>query len=183
MERRSSLLRVNQFMNFQCKFCSASRLATLGVCLLGLSWTRLNGQTLQMQVDPLQGGKGGRIVLNFTSAAGNQPVALQWEFSYPDSIALDVRGAKSEEAAVQAQKSVRCELLPNRQGKTQTSRCIVAGGSAPLTTGAIVSIKYSGSRTFRPGRYDLHIKKAIAVTADLRKIDIKDTQAEVNVAK
>jgi hypothetical protein len=143
----------------------------------------LSAQVLNMQVQPSASGKDGLIFVHLANVAGKEPVALQWDFSFPESVQLDFMRAKVEDAAAKVHKSLRCQLLPNRQGKTQTCRCILSGGASPISTGPVASIKYAGARTFRPGKYDLQIKKSLAITADLQKVTMKDSGTEISVAK
>jgi len=143
----------------------------------------LHAQSLQMQVQPsTSSGKDGTATVQLVPQPGKEPLALQWELSFPESIQIDPR-ASAGEAAAKAGKSIRCEILANRQGKTQTCRCILAGGVQPIEGGAVGVVKYAGARNFRPGRYELELKKAFAVTSDMKKLLLKDTRAQVVLSK
>jgi len=141
-------------------------------------------QTLHpIEVQPAPNGRNGALSIELLQAEGKEPVALQWEFSFPESVQLDFKGASTEEAAAKAQKAIRCELLASRQGKTQTVRCILAGGTAAIPGGPIANLKFGGARPFRPGRYEVQIKKAIAVMPDLKKVALKDARVEITISK
>ena len=139
-------------------------------------------QSLQVQAIPTEASRDGTVIVKIVSPPGKEPLALQWDFSLPVSIRLDSTAAAAGEAATQAQKSVRCEILPNRQGKDQTCRCILAGGTSPISNGPVAVMPYSTTRA-RPGNYEVRIKKALAVSSDSKKAGIKDTQTEIRVAK
>jgi len=141
------------------------------------------GQSLDVQAAAGQDSKSGSAIVSILSPAGKEPVALQWEFSLPLSIQPDPRKVQAGEAATQAKKSVRCEILANRQGKDQICRCILAGGVSPIPNGPVAILPYFLARSAHPGRYDVEIKNAFAVSGDMKKIAVKDTKTEVQAAK
>jgi len=140
-------------------------------------------QTIHLQVQPSPNSNNGLVLVELMGLEGKNPVALQWDFSFPESVQLNAKGAMAEDTAAKAQKSIRCEILANREGKTQTCRCILAGGTALLPSGPIANVPFGPARNFRPGRYQLQTKKALAVGADLKKMALKDTQVEVTLSK
>jgi hypothetical protein len=143
----------------------------------------LSAQSLQVQVVPSEESREGSVTVKIVSPAGKEPLALQWDFSLPVSIRLNSQMAVPGEAATQAQKSVRCAILANREGKDQICRCILAGGTSPIPSGPVAVVQYSATRGSQPGTYALHIRKALAVSSDNKKVDLKDTQTEIRVAK
>ena len=142
----------------------------------------LHAQTLQIQIQATD-GQNGTAAIQLTSPDGQQPLALQWELSFPDSVQIESAGATISEPSGNAGKSIRCAILPNRAGKTQTCRCLVAGGTNRVPNGGVAVLKYSAARPLRPGRYSLDLKKGLAVTSDLKKLAMKDVRAEIVLAK
>lgn len=161
------------------QLASVSTALGLAVLLLASSG---QAQNLQLELDSSSGGRNGAINVQFGLLAGKESLALQWELTFPESIRIDPRAGIGE-AAGKAGKTIRCEVLPNRAGAIQACRCILAGGTDAIPAGTISKINYSAVRSARPGRYELQLKKAFAVTNDMKKILLKDTRVDVILSK
>jgi hypothetical protein len=155
--------------------------AALTLITIFLPFT-LRAQTLQIHAQSLS-AQEGTATIELTSAAGQEPLALQWELSFPETIQLDPVGASIGEPSGKAGKSIRCAILANRQGKTQTCRCLVSGGTNRVPNGPVAILKYSAASPFRAGRYGLELKKGLAVTNDMKKLALKDARAEIVFTK
>jgi hypothetical protein len=142
----------------------------------------LRAQTLQIQIQATD-GQNGTAAIQLTSPDGQEPLALEWELSFPEPVQVESAGATIGEASGKAGKSIRCAILPNRAGKTQTCRCLVSGGTNRVPNGAVAVLKYSAGRPLRPGRYGLELKKGLGITSDLKKLALKDVRAEIALTK
>lgn len=143
-----------------------------------------NSQSLQLRVeDSIAPGQAGTAIIQLDSGAEAQPVALQWEIQVPISIRLDPRNVEAGPAAVSAGKSIACSILVNRSGNTSHCRCIVAGGKMPIGNGPVAKLKYTTLPTLRPGRYDMDLRNALAVSESAKKASIKDSTIAIVVLK
>lgn len=144
----------------------------------------LCAQSLQLHIEPGASGKDGSMEVALESPAGKEPLALQWEFSFPAPIQIEPGQAMAGPAAEGAQKSIRCAIQVNYRGaKNQVCRCILAGGLRPIPDGSVATVKYHVIQKTRPGKYEIGLKKAIAVTGENKKTPIKDSQAQISVSK
>ncbi|HLH43008.1 MAG TPA: hypothetical protein VKV74_08480 [Bryobacteraceae bacterium] len=123
-------------------------------------------------------------MLELEFPAGKEPLALQWELSLPLALQIDPRSASTGEMAASAQKSLWCATQVNYSGsKNQSCRCILAGGLRPISNGAVAILNYSAPRRTKGGKYEVEIQKAFAVASGLKKIPLKNVQAQVIIAK
>ena len=147
-------------------------------------WLPASSQSLQLRVeDSIAAGQEGTAVIDLDSPQVSPPVALQWEIQVPLSIRLDPRSIQPGSAAVAAGKSVKCSILANRSGNTSHCRCILAGGAMPIANGPVATLKYRTVPKLRPGRYDMNLRNAIAVSESAKKASIKDSTIAITVSK
>jgi hypothetical protein len=144
----------------------------------------LCAQELRLRVEPGANGRDGAIVAELESPPGKEPLALQWDFSIPPALQLDPPSASVGEASGSVQKSLQCALQVNySRSKDPSFRCIVAGGLHGIPNGAIAIVKYSAARNAKPGRYQIEIEKALAVTSGVKKAPLKSVKAPIFISK
>ena len=159
----------------------AARRKVLFLVLLSLP---LGAQQLRLRVDPGESGGDGILVAELEAPPGKEPLALQWEFSVPLTLQLNPQSASVGEAAGSAQKSVWCATQVNYSGsKSQSCRCILAGGLRAIPNGRVAIVKYSTARRTKAGKYDIEIQKAFAVASGVKKVPLKNVQAQIIIAK
>jgi hypothetical protein len=163
----------------------AARRKVLALVLLSLLLSlSLGAQQLRLRVEPGESGREGILVAELESPPGKEPLALQWEFSVPLTLQLDPRSASVGEAAGSAQKSVWCATQVNYSGsRIQSCRCILAGGLGAIPNGRVAIVKYSSARRTKAGKYDIEIQKAFAVASGVKKVPLKNVQAQIIIAK
>ena len=144
----------------------------------------LCAQELRLRVEPGANGRDGAIVAELASPPGKEPLALQWDFSIPPALQLDPPSASVGEASGSVQKSLQCALQVNySKSKDPSFRCILAGGLHAIPNGAIAIVKYSAARNAKPGRYQIEIEKALAVTSGVKKAPLKNVKAPILISK
>ena len=84
----------------------------------------LGAQALRVYAVPDDSGREGSVTLEVASPSGKEPAALQWDFSVPDGLLIDVDGAAAGKAAQSARKGIQCRMQVNLPGeKNRLFRC------------------------------------------------------------
>ena len=89
-------------------------------------------------------GGSGSLLLTIESPEGKAPLALQWEFTFPPNVAVDLADIAAGSAAESAQKTLTCRAVARTKDGAQGSvyGCILAGGQKPLPSGPIAVVRY-----------------------------------------
>ncbi len=153
--------------------------AGIGVSLLAL---RLFGQTFEIASKPAAVGETGTVEIGLQSLPGKAPVALQLEIQIPGHD-LRVNGAEmiAGDAALAANKAVKCAFVKKEKDHSESFRCIVAGGGKTIHDGTVIVLQYATNALSQPGRYELRVRRAFAVTSDLKREKIKDAVATLTI--
>ena len=109
--------------------------------------------------------------------------ALQWEFSVPPAIAVAKDDIAPGKAAESAGKSLTCARKADQGGAAGAVRyaCILAGGERPIAQGPIAVVRYRAQTDVHGAPIRVHIEKALGVSADLKRIEIADTDAIITI--
>jgi hypothetical protein len=89
-------------------------------------------------------GASGSLLLTLESPQGKALSALQWEFTFPQNVVVDLADINAGSAAESAQKALTCmgaEQLKDT-GKGSVYVCILAGGQKPIPNGPIAVVRY-----------------------------------------
>ena len=79
-------------------------------------------------------------------------LALQWEFTFPPNVSVDMADIAAGSAAESGQKSLTCRAVVDRgkkQGKASCTACILAGGQKPIPNGPIALVRYRVPKEIR----------------------------------
>src|SRR2546423_12874756 len=120
-----------------------------------------------LTVSPAAGVRGSvaSVVISSTFPAGSEPVALQWELSYPSpQLGLENGDLAAGSAAARAGKSLTCVGRAENAG-TYVYRCILAGGGKEIPNGAAAVAAFRIRPQARPGPATVLISSALAVSA------------------
>jgi hypothetical protein len=123
------------------------------------------------------------LLLTLESPKQKAPLALQWEFTFPPNVVVDVADIVAGSAAESAQKAITCRAVQSSQGARQGSvyACILAGGQKPIPNGTIAAVRYRVPMEIRQIPEKVRVAKAVGATADLHKVEFEGTQAAINV--
>jgi hypothetical protein len=142
------------------------------------TWGYLGNQA-RLQVSSVSGAPGEKVGLEISldSPAGSAPVALQWETIFPAQILEDGgNGPEPGRAASDSGKSLTCTLR-----KTYSYLCILVGGQKPVANGPIATLRFKIRPEARAGTTVVRVERAEAVTADLKKLTVKDAEGTVTI--
>jgi hypothetical protein len=139
-------------------------------------------QSLLIPPSMVARGGSGSLLLTLVSPEGKAPLALQWEFTFPPSVAVDAADIVSGSAAESAQKALTCRAVRSKD-RVQGSLygCILAGGQKPIPNGPIAIVRYQVPPEVRQITEKVRVGKAIGVTADLKSVELESTQAAITV--
>src|ERR1035437_6820850 len=84
-----------------------------GVVLV-LASTGLCAQSLSIPPSTVTRGASGSLLLTLESPQGKAPLALQWEFTFPSNVVVDLADIVAGSAAESAQKALTCRAAERR---------------------------------------------------------------------
>jgi hypothetical protein len=128
-------------------------------------------------------GASGSLLLTLESPQGKALSALQWEFTFPQNVVVDLADINAGSAAESAQKALTCmgaEQLKDT-GKGSVYVCILAGGQKPVPNGPIAVVRYRVPLEVRQIAEKVRVGKAVGATADLKSVELEGAQAVVTV--
>ena len=174
-------------------------LAALSFLLLALESERLLAQTTPTdspRASPATGSKLLTLSLSHTSAApgatdalvvllnssmDNEPLALQWQISYPSpQIGIDNRQIAADNAAKSVGKKVTCAGKPEG-ASAYTYTCIAAGGTKPMHSGPIARFPLRVRETARTGMVTITLTGAMSVRAGGLSTKLADSTATLQI--
>ena len=139
-------------------------------------------QTFLIPPSMVTRGGSGSLLLALESPAGKAPLALQWEFTFPPNVAVDVADIVAGSAAESAQKVLTCRAVKTKDGaQGSVYGCILAGAQKPIPNGPIAVVRYQVPAEIRQIAEKVRVWKAIGVTADLKSVELASTQATITV--
>jgi len=134
-------------------------------------------QTLQVSSVASAPGEEVTLEISLHSPSGNAPVALKWETIFPAEVLNDDgSGPKAGRAASDSGKSLTCT-----KRSTYAYVCILAGGQKPVPTGDVAILHFKIRTNANAGTTSVRVERAEAVTADVRKLTLNDTQGTVTI--
>jgi hypothetical protein len=137
--------------------------------------------TLSISTDTVAPGGAATIVVSLNSSTDNEPVALQWQLSYPSpQIGIDNSQITADEAARSADKTVSCAGKPEGPG-TYRYTCIVVGGTKRMHSGAVALIPLRVRDTARTGMVTVVLTDAISVDSDTQATHLADTLTRLEI--
>jgi hypothetical protein len=151
--------------------------------VLLLAFVSLRAQTFLLPPSVVAHGASGTLLLTLQSPSGRAPVALQWEFTFPQNVAVDLADIVAGSAAESAEKSLTCRAFEKKKDSSAGSvyGCILAGGQRPIPNGPVAIVRYQVPAEIRQIAGKVQVGKALGVTADLKKIEIENAQAGIIV--
>jgi len=142
-----------------------------------LSCAALWGQSVSITTMSAPDGSSGSILLKLDAPAGKTPVALQWDFVFPASIAVDPSDLIAGSAAEAAEKTLTCAAGAGKQAGGETLyRCILYGGQKPIFGGVIVTVHYRARN--KPKNSDkVKAQNVLGTALDIKPIPIAGAEA------
>ena len=150
------------------------------VLLLAVS---LKAQVLLLPPSVVRHGASGTLLLTLQSPPGKAPLALQWEITFPQNVAVDLEDMVAGSAAQSAEKLLTCRAFEKTKEAAEGSvyGCILAGGEKPIPNGPVAIVRYRVPSEIRQISGKVRVGKALGVTADIKKIEIEGVQAAIVV--
>src|SRR5260370_23117859 len=96
--------------------------------VLSLAFASLSAQSLLLPPSVVTRGASGSLLLTLQSPSGKAPLALQWEFSFPQYVVVDLEDIVAGSAAESAEKSLTCRAVEKTKdgGQGSVYGCILA---------------------------------------------------------
>jgi hypothetical protein len=153
-----------------------------GVVLV-LASTGLWAQSLSIPPSTVTRGASGSLLLTLESPPGKAPAALQWEFTFPPNVVVDLADIAAGSSAESAQKALTCRSVEKTKDAGQGSvyGCILAGGQKPIPNGPVAAVRYRVPLEIRQIAEKVRVGKAIGATADLKRVEFEGAQAVITV--
>jgi hypothetical protein len=123
------------------------------------------------------------LLLTLESPPGKAPAALQWEFTFPPNVVVDLADIAAGSSAESAQKALTCRSVEKTKDAGQGSvyGCILAGGQKPIPNGPVAAVRYRVPLEIRQIAEKVRVGKAIGATADLKRVEFEGAQAVITV--
>jgi hypothetical protein len=123
------------------------------------------------------------LLLTLESPPGKAPAALQWEFTFPPNVVVDLADIAAGSSAESAQKALTCRSIEKTKDAGQGSvyGCILAGGQKPIPNGPVAAVRYRVPLEIRQIAEKVRVGKAIGATADLKRVEFEGAQAVITV--
>ncbi len=139
-------------------------------------------QTLLIPPSMVARGGSGSLLLTIESPEGKAPLALQWEFTFPTAVAVDLADIVAGSAAESAQKTLTCRVVRTKdQAQGSVYGCILVGGKRAIPNGPIAVVRYRVSLETRQITERVRVGKALGVTADVKSVELESTEAAITV--
>jgi len=157
-------------------------LPRLPQCLL-IAAVLLHSQYLRVPSSDSDRSTPGQFFIVLDSPPAKAPVALQWEMSVPPAIIIGQRDITIGKAAAIAGKSLTCAVKKNPADPRGAVRyvCILAGGKDPLANGPVATFRYRAQTEVGKAPIRVAIEKVLGVSADLKRIEIANTDAMIRI--
>jgi hypothetical protein len=151
--------------------------------MLLLAFASLRAQTLLLPPSVVTHAGSGSLLLTLQSPSGKAPLALQWEFTFPQNVAVDLEDIVAGSAAQSAEKSITCRAFEKTKDAAPDSvyGCILAGGKKPIPNGPVAIVRLRVPAEIRQIAGKVRVGKAMGVSADLKKIEIEGVQVAIVV--
>lgn len=140
----------------------------------------MSGQSLSVAESQTDGTTPGVLSIEIASPKGSEPVALQLEISIPPAVVVALSDIKAAPSAALAGKSVACAKKTDAEPMIRYA-CILMGGKAPIPNGAIVLLRYRIAGDVHSASIRVPIENVVAVSADLKRIEIPNTEGIINI--
>ena len=140
-------------------------------------------QSLSIPPSTVTRGASGSLLLTLESPPGKAPAALQWEFTFPPNVVVDLADIAAGSSAESAQKALTCRSVEKTKDAGQGSvyGCILAGGQKPIPNGPVAAVRYRVPLEIRQIAEKVRVGKAIGATADLKRVEFEGAQAVITV--
>lgn len=134
--------------------------------------TVLPASTLEITPSNAKRGDSGSFLIVLHAPKGTGIVGMQWELSVEADLTIAPADIVIGSAAAAAAKNLTCFPAAASAGRPAGERCLLAGGKNKILDGPIVIVRYSVKRKASTGQSAVHIGKAVAVTADLKTVNL-----------
>ena len=152
------------------------------VLLMCASSFALSAQTLKVSSGSAPSGDGVTVVLFFDSAKRDNVLGVQWETTFSArQMSIEGSGPTASDAAKAAGKSLTCTEKTVKELRSYT--CILIGGQKQIESGPIAVFNFNVSSKAQPGTAPVRFRHAMAVTKDLRKLSLQDTEGTITVKR
>jgi len=140
-------------------------------------------QSLHVPLSTTDRKTPGVLSLILDAPPGKAPSAMQWEISVPPAIVIGKGDISIGKAAEMARKTLTCAVSANKAAAPQGVRylCILAGGQDPIGSGTIAMVRYRAQADVQGAPIRVAIEKILGVSADLKRIEIPNAYAIINI--
>jgi hypothetical protein len=141
----------------------------------------LGAQSLSLPPSVIAHGEFASFLLTIQSPPGKAPVALQWQFAFPRNVVIDLSDIAAGSAAESAEKSLTCRAVDKTKdaGGASVYNCILAGGQKTIPNGPVAAVRLRIPSEIRQIAEKIHVAKALAVSNDLKGVEIAEIQTAI----
>jgi hypothetical protein len=148
-----------------------------------LATVTLFGQSLLVPPSRTDLKTPGTFEVTIDSPSGKAPVALQWEFSIPPVIVINIADITVGKAAESVRKGLTCATRSNKltTHRRTTVACILAGGKDPIPNGPIARVQYHVQWDTQGAQIRVAVENILGVSIDLKPIPISKVDELIDV--
>jgi hypothetical protein len=137
--------------------------------------------TLRLSPVSATPGSVAKVRLELDFPAGEEPLALQWELSYPSpKLGIEDGDLVAGSAANSAAKTFVCTGRVESAGE-YVYRCVIAGGLKRVYNGVVALINFRVRSYAQPGPATVRVSDAFGVAIDGKKVPIQPNEADVTI--
>lgn len=139
----------------------------------------LTSQSVHIPASQTDRNHAGVFTVYLESAA-KKVVGLQWEFSVPPAVTVDIANMVAAKEATSAGKTVTCATAGTRENSLRY-KCLLVGSRQRLADGPIAVVTYGAGVDVHGAPIRISMENVIGVDADLRRVPIPDVSAVIRI--
>jgi hypothetical protein len=141
-------------------------------------------QSVSISPSAVVRGGSGSLLLRLESSPAKAPLALQWEFSFPADVMVDLADIAAGSAAESAQKSLTCKAIDPKKtegGGDLAFACILAGGQKAVPNGPVAAVRYRVPLEIHRIAGKVRVSNVVGVTRDLKTAELPGAEAAIAI--
>lgn len=141
-----------------------------------------HSQTLSVLVPDSTGPGAKTTVEVLLKSTGREPLIVQWDFVFPPNLLqLEPSYPKVAPSAYKAGKTIACTGKWLKAPVSYVQTCMVAGGNLPVPDGSVAVYRFTTAKTNKRVQAPLQLDKVQLLMPDLKRVDLKKTDASLAI--